>query len=129
MMKHHCICNTFPDAGNGCLSPPTQEDLLCDPCRVWEIRNREVKAGKRKTTGIHASGLDGCHMQWNVSSQELGLRPLVHEVEPDGTWQSTGQANLPDTEPDLISFHRYGWELDDLVGQQAVIVTKPEDTI
>lgn len=130
MTKRHCICKTFHETNQACLAPATQEDLLCDACRVWETRNREVRAGKRSVTGIHASGIDGRHQQWNATAQELRLTATQHKTEPDGTWRSTGEANLPDTEP-KPGYHRYSWELpqnlEDLIGQQGVFMTRRTD--
>jgi hypothetical protein len=56
-----CICGVFPN--KPCESPPTQEDLLCNPCRDFQIARDQV-CRTITSSGVHSSGPDNHHDYW-----------------------------------------------------------------
>lgn len=56
----HCQCEMFGehalDGHKPCHAPPTQEDLLCDPCRLQKVMLKELSERKRQSAGVHCSG-------------------------------------------------------------------------
>jgi hypothetical protein len=53
-----------------CKAAPTQEDLLCDPCRRHKEGVKAVKEKRQRSSGVHSSGVDGKHTHLGRTDKE-----------------------------------------------------------
>lgn len=88
----HCRCDVFTgdmylDDEHLCMARPTQEDLLCDPCRDNERLLKEMRAGEIENSGIHSSGVGGEHGHYMGNLRKRGV-DFEYQIFDGDAWQS-----------------------------------------